>query len=133
MKSTTCVGNIQREENKKKTNCKAGKYKVREPANQVRSQTRATGAKQGHLGQISALKSPKHEELEPDKTLGAYAYWRLCSLELLQTPLELLQTPLEVFQAPLEQLWVPLEHSRKKVGSWIQVVFWPKLGKLRQD
>ena len=94
-----------------KAQVSTGKYKVREPANRVRSQTRATGAKQGHLGQISALKSPKHEELEPDKTLGAYAYWRLCSLELLQTPLELLQTPLEVFQAPLEQLWAPLELS----------------------
>ena len=60
-------------------------HKEGKPANRVWSQTRATGAKQGHLGQISALKSPKHEELEPDKTLGAYAYWRLCSLELLQT------------------------------------------------
>ena len=29
----------------------AGKYKVCEPANWVRSQARATGAKQGHLGQ----------------------------------------------------------------------------------
>ena len=46
-----------------------------------------------------------------DKTLGAYAYWRLCSLELLQTPPELLQTPLEVFQGPLEQLWAQLELS----------------------
>ena len=88
-----------------------GKYKVCQPANQVRSQTRATGANQGHLGQISALKSPKHEELEPDKTLGAYACLRLCSLELLQTPPELLQTPLEVFQGPLEQLWAQLELS----------------------
>ena len=24
-------------------------------------------------------------------------------------------------------------HSRKKVGTWFQVVFWAKLGKLRQD
>ena len=27
----------------------------------------------------------------------------------------------------------PGQHSRKKAGSWIQVVFRPKLGKLRQD
>ena len=43
--------------------------------------------------------------------LESYAYWRLCSLELLQTPPELLQTPLEVFQGPLEQLWAQLELS----------------------
>ena len=77
----------------------------------------ATGARQGHLGQISALKSPKHEELEPDKTLGAYAYWRLCSLELLQTPLELLQTSLELLQTPLELLQTPLEVFATPLGS----------------
>ena len=80
---------------------------MREPANRVQSQTRATGAKQGHLGQISALKSPKHEELEPDKTLGAY--YLLAPLELLQVSLELLQAPPELLQAPLELLKAPLE------------------------